>query len=510
MSGTRHGMAAISLGLILVLLSPVLGQTQDVDVLFPRPFGIAVNQVGYMDGGSLGEQDGPWRAGIRREFDVRDYRPISEIGNAVGVRFMSLFALAEMDRLNIVATLPHATRDGLAFDNTPRISNKQLEIMEFVKKNASTIEMGVTGVGHEWWVDGVRTRSEWYDLDNNRPRDPAMLRRHMEVIKHILWQYGLSEEKGHRFPRSFSALGYHWNPAGPHSNGQLFGEYGVRFVSTKFYIIPELNPPASRDAGFDHRVLVMDREGYGNEWYEYASLPSADIDSYGVDLIESHWANWLATDDHLQLGVNQQWIDYLNTVQAHPHRYLAKNSDQLISQWLYKKHAKVEFTGPSQASIDNRAMPSIAYETGLVGNLVLAIPLSDGDRLQSATINGNDIPSYLEEAGFAFLYLPPLDRERYSVSWSVGREGRHPGIVNDGTYTVYRQSESASQRTFDIQMHGTQTIRFVLPSGYSATSASKGLTILTQWVDETTSELHVTVSGHDIQGQIGTLTLQQQ
>lgn len=500
-------MDAIKVLALALILIPVSSSAQDLDTFFPRPFGIAVNQVGYMDGSSLGDEGGPWRAGIRRDMDVRDYRPIAVVGEAVGVRFMSLFALAEMDRLNIVATLPHATRDGLNYDNSPRISNKQLEIMNFVKSNAASIEMGVTGVGHEWWVDGVRTRSEWYDLDNNRPRDPAMLRRHMEVIKNILWQYGLSEDKGHRFPRSFSALGYHWNPAGPHSNGQLFGEYGVRFVSTKFYIIPELNPPKSRDAGYDHNVLVMDREGYGNEWYEFASLPSSDIASYGVDLIESHWANWLATDDHLQPALNQKWIEYLKMVQAHPHRYLAKNTDQLLSQWLYRNYAKVATTGTGTATIDNRAMPAKAYDTDMVGNLVLAIPLKEGERLEMAKLGDEPIASYLEEAGYAFLYLPPLERARYTVTWSVGAGTRHPGVFNTGTYSVYRSKQSGSGITYDIQMHGTQTMRFVVPSGYEAVQTTSGLTVTNQWYDSTTSELHVTVSGHDIQGQIGTITI---
>lgn len=236
-------MDAIRILAVLVVLGPAWAFAQVLDSVFPRAFGIAINQVGYMGGSSLGEDGGPWRAGIRRDFDVRNYMPIDEIGEAVG----------------------------------------------------------------------------------------------------------------------------------------------VRFVSTKFYIIPEHKPPASRDAGFDHNVLVMDREGFGNEWYAYASLPSSDIDSFGVDLIESHWANWLATDDFQQPALNRLWIEYLRSVQAHPKRYLAKNSDQLISQWFYRKFAKAAFTGPSSLRIDNRAMPAKAYETGMVGNLVLAVPLKDGERLMSAT-----------------------------------------------------------------------------------------------------------------------------
>jgi hypothetical protein len=159
----------------------------DIDVFFPRGYGMAVNQVGYMEGNSLEHEDGPWRAGIRRSFDVRDYRPIVEVGRAVGVRFMSLFALAEMDRLNVVATLPHATQAGHAFDNSAEhrpasAGDHGLRARECRSHRTRR----VTGVGHEWWVDGVKTRSEWYDLTNQRPRDEAMMRRHMDVIDNIL------------------------------------------------------------------------------------------------------------------------------------------------------------------------------------------------------------------------------------------------------------------------------------------------------------------------------------
>ena len=51
-----------------------------------------IGQVGWMGGSSL-ETDGPWRAGIRRDFDVRDYKPMVEVGKELGVRFMSLFIL---------------------------------------------------------------------------------------------------------------------------------------------------------------------------------------------------------------------------------------------------------------------------------------------------------------------------------------------------------------------------------------------------------------------------------
>jgi hypothetical protein len=494
---------------VLAWSSETRGQAgPDIDVFFPRGYGMAVNQVGYMEGNSLEHEDGPWRAGIRRSFDVRDYRPIVEVGRAVGVRFMSLFALAEMDRLNVVATLPHATQAGHAFDNSANIGPRQLQIMDYVRENAAHIELGVTGVGHEWWVDGVKTRSEWYDLTNQRPRDEAMMRRHLDVIDNILDQYRLSPRFGHSFPRSFSALGYYWNPDGDYSTGSIFTDYGVRYVNTKFSIIPELNPPPEYTAGFDHGVLVMDRGAYGNLWHAYADIPSDPIEDYRSDIIESHWANWLATDDFLQPGLNEEWINYFRSIQAYPYRYLAKNTEQLYSQWLYKEFANVSITSDGLASIDNRAMPDQPYTYGSLGNLVFALPLDANRHVVTATLNGNTIPAYFEDAGYGFLYLPPLAQETYELRWTIGDHPVRGTVNNDGTYDVY---EVAPQRDGSIhvtlRMYGTQDVRIRVADGFTGASESPALTILNERYDRDAEELVLSVRGHDVQGEVGRLVL---
>jgi hypothetical protein len=505
---------------ILVLVSVLLIETQvskaqgfsevidlndnpDIRILFPRSFGIAVNQVGYMQGSSLDATGGPWRAGIRRDFDVRDYQPIAEVGRKVGVRFMSLFALAEMDRLNVVASLPFATQAGNNFDNHSNISNNQIEIMDYVKQNASHIEFGVTGVGHEWWENGIKTRSEWYDLTNKKPRPDSLMQMHIRVIKNILWQYGISEDYGHSFPESFSALGYHWNPKGPHSTGKLFSDNGVKYVTTKFYIIPELKPPPQYSGGFDHGVLVLDREGYGNLWHTYGDLPSSNIDDYEVDLIESHWANWLAEDDFLQEEVNEKWIQYFKSIQAHPYRYLAKNTEQLYSQWLYHEYTEVTKTSDRSLKISNVGMPQVVYDTNMLGNMVLSVPLGLNEYLSSVLINGKPVPSILEEAGYGFIYLPRLGMENYTVSWDVGSEKIQGVIHNKGTYNVYSTDAIQDGWKFIIKMYGTQDVHIRVDEGYKASTNYSGFTIKSQRYDSTAKELIVTISGHNIQGDTG-------
>jgi hypothetical protein len=497
---------------LLILSTRVYGQSAGslspaTEILFPRAFGIAVNQVGYMEGGSLGEVGGPWRAGIRRDMDVRDYRPIADVGKEVGIRFMSLFALAEMDRLNVVATLPNARPEGHRFDNSSRIKPEQIEIMKFVKDQAAYIELGVTGVGHEWWVDGERTRSEWYNLDDKEPRSEELMRRHMDVISNILGQYGMSELNGHSFPQSMSALGYFWNPDGPYSAGSIFSDFGVRYVNTKFSIIPELNPPPEHSGGFDQGVLVLDRSGYGNLWYTFDDQPHEPVENYETDLIESHWANWLAQDDFLQPDVNRRWVDYFSTIQAYPYRYLAKNSEQLYSQWLYKKYTSVTLIAPGKVRIDNSSMPEIPYMKGSLGNMVLSIPLEKDEHVHSVTINGKPVAAWFEEAGFGYIYLPPLQKETYNVEWKIGDKPVSGTINNTGTYNVYDVKTTAEGYRFTICMYGTQDVRFRVGDEYEAITTHEGFEIRSSTYNRNSNELIISLYGLDVQGETGVVNL---
>jgi hypothetical protein len=335
-----------------------------------------------------------------------------------------------------------------------------------------------------------------------------MMRRHMDVIKNILGQYGISSANGHSFPQSMSALGYYWNPAGPYSAGSIFGEYGVRYVNTKFSIIPELNPPPDKSGGFDHNVLVLDRGAYGNLWYTYDDPPREPVENYETDLIESHWANWLGQDDFLQPAVNNRWVNYFRSIQAYPYRYLAKNSEQLYSQWLYKEYANVEQIAPGRVRIDNRAMPDVPYSHGSLGNMVLSVPLADGEHVSRVTINGKPVAAYFEESGFGFIYLPMLRKDLYEVVWEIGERPVRGTVNNTGTYNVYEVDVAANRYRFLVRMYGTQDVRFRVDEGYAATTEHNGFTITGSSYDHQAGELVVTLQALDIQGETAWISLQ--
>lgn len=477
-------------------------------VIFPKAFGVAIDDLGWNQGGSLGDEGGPWRAGVKREMGVKEYQPIVDIGKALGIRFQGLFVLSEMDRLNICARYPTTTRQGSNFNNAANIKQEQIDVMNYVIENAANLEFGLHGVGHEHFTNGVRTRAEWYDLENDKPWPEQDTRDHLKAFTEIMAQYGLTEENGHSFPESFvpCAYGYYWNPKGELSTGKLMNEFGVKYANTLFEQIQECNPPIKFGGGFDHGVLVINRYNYGNQWFELASLPKRPLHEYETDIIETHWTNWIAQDHFLQDELNKKWIEYFSSIQKSKTHYLAKNTEQLFSQWLYKKYTKVK-EGKGKLSIDNRNMPEVVYENDLLGNMVLKVELKENQHVSKAEINGRQISAYYEDAGFGFIYLDKLEKKEYELIFEITEKSLPVYVNNTGSYNIYAVNNIGNNLTFTIKMYGTQPVRIKCPEPANIKSENPGLKIISSDYDIANGILELKVYGHNIQGEKGSISI---
>jgi hypothetical protein len=494
---------------LLLLLFVFSTNNLFAQIIFPRAFAIATDDLGWNHGGSLGDSEGPWRVGARRDFDIRDYKPFVEAGKAVGVRFQTLFVLAEMDRENVCRNYPTTTQFGKNFDNSANVNDMQLEIMKYVKDNSAYMEFGLHGVGHEHWIDGKRDRAEWYDLYGDKPWSEQDSRDHLKCFAEIMAQYGFTKENGQSFPESHvpTAYGHYWNPNGDYSTGKIMSEYGVKYINTLFEEITELNPPIEFGGGFDHEVIVINRYNYGNPWYEMASLPKQKLEEYKTDIIEAHWANWLATDDFLQHELNQQWIAYFQDIQKSEKHYLAKNTEQLHSQWLYNHFTKIEEEKIGTVNIDNTKMPKEAYNNDLLGNLVLKIKLKDNEHVSSAKLKDGNIAAYFEEFGYGFIYLPRLQQEKYQLTYIVGEEELPIFVNNTGTYNVYSVNTNENEIDISLRMYGTQNVLIKTSKPKKVISDNEYLKILSEKYDENKQMLSLELYGRDMQGETGNLKL---
>lgn len=477
-------------------------------LIFPRAFTVAIDDLGWNTGSHEGATGGPFRLCIRRNMDLRDYRPIVEVARACGVRILGLFVLCEMDRLNVCAKYPTTTQGGKNFDNTKNMGPTQMEVMEYIRENAAFLEFGLHGVGHEHWEDGVRTRAEWYDKVNDRAYPEEDSRDHIHCFREIMAQYGWTPENGQSFPESFVPGSYamYWNPEGEYSTGKILREQGVKYANTMFSEIPELNPP--EQGGIDHGLHVINRLIYGNEYKDLGKVPQGPVESYQTDVIESHWPNWLAIDDYLQPGVTHKWIEFYKNIQAKPGHYLAKNTEQLHSQWLYKKYAIITGTEQGHFVIDNTQMPEVVYENELLGNLVLKINLEKGKHVSRAMINGKSIPSCFEETGYAFMILPPLKAKKYRFEFETGNTYMPVFVNNTGTYNVYSLEIHKTVIHVKLRMYGTQEVRIRCENPVKLSCDNPGISILGHSYDSAERMLVMKVAARDMQGETGTIKIE--
>jgi hypothetical protein len=483
------------------------------ELIFPRAFAFAIDDLGWNTGSSMGAKDapGPYRTGINKQMEQNDYRAIVEVGETMGVRIQALFVLCDMDRTNVCSKYPSTTMYGKDWDNSKNICDEQIEIMKYVKDNAAFLEFGMHGVGHELWPEKMhKVRAEWYNREDKKPWPEEFLNDHIQCFKEIMSQYGLTPENGQSFPESFvpGSYSYYWNPQGEYSLGKLLQETGVKYANTDFSFITEQNPPGGGNGGgFDHGVHVINRINYGNEWWRLGALPLIPLEIQESDIIESHWANWLAQDYYFQPRVTNLFINYYRMVQASPTRYMAKNTEQLHSQWLYNKYTRITDKLENSLTIDNTAMPDEVYQNDLLGNMVLKIKLNNYEHISSASIDQQKICCYHEESGYAFLYLPVLKKKTYTLVYSIGSQLMDDCIVNDGTYNIYSFEKSKNVLKFTVKMYGSQSIKLKCAKPESIDSSNKYLEIKSSAYNEAQSILSIKVSGRDFQGEKGIITL---
>lgn len=499
--------------IFMLVMAIVMDKTDSAaqKLTFPRAFAFAIDDMGWNNGGDLSSQQGPWRDGVNKHMTLSDYQAVVNVGKAVGARVQGLFVLCEMDRQNICGKYPTTTMYGSDWNNSANVNDDQMTIMNFVRDNAAHLEFSIHGIAHEYWPSkGKRVRAEWYNLTDNAPWPEDSLLNHLKCFQEIMSQYGLNAENGHSFPESFvpGMYGYYWNPSGDYSMGKLLHEYGVRFANTKFSFISAQNPPIGDNAGgFDHGILAINRLNYGNSWDQFGALPSTALNNQKSDIIESHWPNWQSANANGQEAVTNKWIAYYKSVQNNPNRYIAKNTEQLYSQWLYNRYTKVQEGVSGTVTIDNSSMADDAYSNNLLSNMVLKIKLDPDEHISSALIDQNPIAAYCEDQGYAFIYLPKLEKRIYTLVYTVGQNSLTQGVFNDGTYTIYSFKADSSTVSIDLKMYGTQTVKIKTAKPIAVKSSNANLKINSTIYDESTGVLSLEIYGRDFQGERGIVTI---
>jgi hypothetical protein len=153
-------------------------------------------------------------------------------------------------------------------------------------------------------------------------------------------------------------------------------------------------------------------------------------------------------------------------------------------------------------------MPDEAYRNDILGNLVLKLKLDTNQHVTDANINGNLIPAYFEEEGFAFLYLPPLERKKFRLQYCTGAAIMPLHVYNDGTFNVYGLSKTDSQILITMKMYGRQTVKIRCRKPEKVISVNDGLVLESYTFLPDQGMLHIVLHGTNMQGNRGVLKLQ--
>lgn len=245
-------------------------------VALPRAVQLVIDDVGWREGWRLDDQGGPFRAGVDRLLEPADYQAIADLGRQLHIRPTAAMILREWDLHNRCATVPTATPEGAAWDNTARHGDWMAAAAEIVRTQAGHLELALHGVGHEHWQDGVMTRAEYYGRQPGTKWPWEVLQAHLKLFGDLLDDHGLGRAAGHRFPQHFvpCAFCYLWDETDPESTGALIAGAGTRYGSTPFASLSGTPTPLAIDGGVDHGLMVLDRGSNGVPWYVYDTVPA--------------------------------------------------------------------------------------------------------------------------------------------------------------------------------------------------------------------------------------------
>ena len=246
---------------------------------------------------------------------------------------------------------------GAAWNNAVNRGPWLEETADLLRRHERHLEIGLHGVGHEYWVLRRLQRSEFHDAAGIM-RPPGVIRRHLEAFGQLLEQNGLGP-----FPQSFVP------PALPHSFGTgeasmqaILSEFGIRYLCTIFSRARQYAPPLQEGLTWESGVQLIGRnEGVGR-WDHNGATPPLSINGPVLSL---HWANLLHQDSERNGEVSAAWGDYLVARARGFDVFLAPDTAACWTQYCYYRLAALRTQGPG-VEIDCRRLPALAALSGPV------------------------------------------------------------------------------------------------------------------------------------------------
>jgi hypothetical protein len=317
----------------------------------PKPLLVVVEDVGWWqgrDGSAAGE---PFRSGMDREHCLEDYQALDLLARCLNMRIQLSMVLCEWDRSNLLRKVPSSTWMGEKWDN-PYRQQAQLEAAaDFLRINSKHLEIGLHGVGHEFWKDKKMERSEFHDSQNIL-RSAALVRQHLDAFAGIM-----EENRLGAFPHSFVPPALHHSFGNADDSFQaILRNYGVTCVTTILSRARQYVPPLHEQLTWEDDVLLIERHEAPVKWHVQAAPPALPHDGPVVAL---HWKNLLHSNPCRNGEVIAPWAELLSSACCEFNRMAARDTISCWSQFAYHSLAHIRPKGPG-VEIDISRIPKLS------------------------------------------------------------------------------------------------------------------------------------------------------
>jgi hypothetical protein len=294
---------------------------------------VVIDDVGWWRGSDDSLKNGPYRTGIERNHVPADYQAIVDLGKSLNIKPMCAFILCEWDTKNILRGCPTSTWMGDEWANTLPVGPME-EAKDIIQQNRNHLEIGLHGIGHEYWVPGtgISERAEFgCDTDGEmRPADD--IRRHLDYFGKILNMWNLGDIPTAMVP---PAARYRYAPSRKGA-GSVFAEFGVRHI-----VIPLHNgfhePLCAVTFGVEHGMLVSERSHDMFGWnITDTARHSERLYRVWGNCIGMHWPNLLSMDPRKNSEVVTRWVETLKSIENEPGVCLGCDTAHAMSQEPYR------------------------------------------------------------------------------------------------------------------------------------------------------------------------------
>ncbi len=331
----------------------------------PRAMQFVIDDVGWWRGRDDHDKNGPYRTNICRDHCINDYVALIELGKRLKMRPLCAFILCEWDKDNILRQCPTSQWMGENWVNDIPAELME-EAADLLNANSDHIEIGLHGVGHEYWhpETGKGERAEFAD-NNGNMRPEEEIRKHLEYFGKLMDMHNLGPFPVSMFP---PAARYRYSP-NKKGLGYILSQYGIKYLTLPINITWTDAPMLAPTFSVEHNILIIDRH---IDMYDYNVIGPTDqmkqLYKLTNTVIGMHWPNVLHQDPERNLEIVDKWVEAVKTLENDFGTCLAEDSAHAFSQEPYRWGTAIWIEGGNRLVFDFKRVDALKSKSSGILN----------------------------------------------------------------------------------------------------------------------------------------------